>query len=141
MGRPTCIALGGDGGAAPSLQGRAVVGLAAHLESRRVRACGAGIPRPHGAAQPLSNVRPRDRLYRAAHRPAHGDHRAARIRAPAVTSPNVVVEEMESFPRRAAQWLGETVARGLATRGHFAIALFRGTTARPGCAARAAPEP
>src|SRR5437879_12011889 len=35
MGRPTCIALGGDGRAAPSLHGRAAVGLAAHLESRR----------------------------------------------------------------------------------------------------------
>src|SRR5207244_10860894 len=98
-----------------------VVGLAAHLESRRVRACGAGIPRPHGAAQPLSNVRPRDRPYRAAHRPAHGDHRTARIRAPAVTSPNVVVEEMESFPRRPAQWRAETMARVLATHGHCEI--------------------
>ena len=57
-----------------------------------------------------------------------------------MTSPNVVVEEMESFPRRAAQWLAETMARVLATRGHCAIALSGGTTPRPVYAALAAPD-
>jgi len=57
-----------------------------------------------------------------------------------VTSPNVVVEAMASFPRRAAQWLAETMSRVLATRGHCTIALSGGTTPRPVYAALAAPD-
>ena len=57
-----------------------------------------------------------------------------------MTSAKVVVEEMESFPRRAAQWLAETMAQVLATRGHCAIALSGGTTPRPVYAALAAPD-
>src|SRR3989449_9487971 len=47
---------------------------------------------------------------------------------------------MESFPRRAAQWLAEAMARVLETRGQCAIALSGGTTPRPVYAALAAPD-
>jgi 6-phosphogluconolactonase len=58
----------------------------------------------------------------------------------AVPAPSVVVEPTATLPRRAAQWLAETMVSVLAGRGRCAIALSGGETPRPVYAALAAPD-
>ena len=55
-------------------------------------------------------------------------------------SSRVVVEETDSFPRRVAEWLAETMARNLTSSGRCTIALSGGGTPRPVYAALAAPD-
>src|SRR5438094_250502 len=55
-------------------------------------------------------------------------------------SSRVVVEETDSFPRRVAEWLAETIARTVAASGHCTIALSGGGTPQPVYAALAAPD-
>ncbi|HYL54871.1 MAG TPA: 6-phosphogluconolactonase [Gemmatimonadales bacterium] len=55
-------------------------------------------------------------------------------------SSHVVVEEADSFPRRVAEWLAETIARMVAASGQCTIALSGGGTPRPVYAALAGPE-
>lgn len=43
----------------------------------------------------------------------------------------VVVEDSDAFPRRAAEWLAESIAAVLASRGHCTIALSGGRTPGP----------
>ena len=54
-------------------------------------------------------------------------------------SPPVVIEPAAAYPRRAAEWLAETMAGVLATQRQCAIALSGGATPRPVYAALAEP--
>src|SRR5204863_734812 len=79
VGGETGTPLRGDGRAAASIYRRTVVGLAPHLESRDLRAGGAGVHRPVGPDERVPHVRAGDPACLPPHGEAHGSAGVTRV--------------------------------------------------------------